>query len=60
LANERWKGRSWRRFLGCGREVVLIQMRRQKNSGQGGDRAWSRGNRRGVREGRDVNNQEWS
>ena len=35
-------------------------MRRQKNSGQGGDRAWSRGNRRGVREGRDVNNQEWS
>lgn len=40
--------------------MAAMRMRRQKSSGEGGGKAWSRGNRRAVRGGRGVNNWEWS
>lgn len=61
LANERWGGRSWRRFLGDdGGEAAVMSMRRQKSSGQGGGRAWKRGKGRAVRGATGVDNPEWS
>lgn len=56
MANERWRGRIWRRCLGDGEEVMVVRMRRQKSSGEGGGRVWSRGKRRTVRGGTDVAN----
>lgn len=49
-------------FWGVGeREVAAMRIRRQKSSGEGGGgRTWSRRSRRAVREGRGVNNREWS
>lgn len=45
MINGRLGRRSWRRFLGgSGEEVAVIRMRRQKRSGEGGGRAWSKGN----------------